>query len=347
MRNPIAYAVSIAIALCAILGHEVGGAGYFVLPFLGFVFMPIADRWAGQSRWPSPTALKNISPAKEKAFDAALVGAAFATLAMLVWGLWVAGTERLAWWEFAGLAISIGMFTGYVGIVVAHELIHRSSRAQRALGWVLMSAAIYPHFCIEHVYGHHPRFATPEDHATARRGESLYAFIPRSVFRGLISSLRIKPAPVLIAYALVAVAIALIYFGLGTGALKLMLIQAVIAVILLEGINYLEHYGLLRAKRPSGHYEPAGPGHSWDTSYYLTNTNIFNLGRHTDHHSHARRPFYRLRHIEEAPQLPFGYATMFLIALLPPLWFRIMDRRLDAWNAQALERRQNSPEATA
>lgn len=347
MRNPIAYAVSIAIALGAILGHEAGGAGHFVLPFLGFVFMPIADRWAGQSRWPSPTALKNISPAKEKAFDAALISAAFATIGMLAWGLWVAGTEELAWWEFAGLALSIGMFTGYVGIVVAHELIHRSSRAQRALGWVLMSAAIYPHFCVEHVYGHHPRFATPEDHATARRGESLYAFIPRSVFRGLISSLKIKPVPVLIAYALVAVAIALIYFGLGTGALKLMLIQAVIAVILLEGINYLEHYGLLRAKRPSGHYEPAGPGHSWDTSYYLTNTNIFNLGRHTDHHSHARRPYYRLRHIEEAPQLPFGYATMFLIALLPPLWFRIMDRRLDAWNAQALARRQASQEATA
>jgi alkane 1-monooxygenase len=347
MRNPIAYAVSIAIALCAILGQQAGGAGHFVLPFLGFVFMPIADRWAGQSRWPSPTALKNISPAKEKAFDAALISAAFATLAMLAWGVWTAGTEKLAWWEFTGLAISIGMFTGYVGIVVAHELIHRLSRAQRALGWILMSAAIYPHFCIEHIYGHHPRFATPEDHATARRGESLYVFIPRSIFRGLISSLKIKPVPVLIAYALVGAALAVIYFGLGPDALKLMLIQAAIAVVLLEGINYLEHYGLLRAKRPNGHYEPAGPGHSWDTSYYMTNTNIFNLGRHTDHHSHARRPFYRLRHIDEAPQLPFGYATMFLIALLPPLWFRIMDRRLDDWKAQSLERRQNSPEATA
>lgn len=347
MRNPIAYAVSIAIALSVILGHEAGGAGHFVLPFLGFVFMPVADRWAGQSRWPSPTALKNISPIKEKAYDAALIAAAYATLAMLAWGLWTAGTEKLAWWEFMGLVVSIGMFTGYVGIVVAHELIHRPTRAQRALGWVLMSAAIYPHFCVEHIHGHHPRFATPEDHATARRGESLYAFIPRSIFQGLISSLKFKAVPVLIAYALVATAVALIYLWLGADALTLALIQGLIAVILLEGINYLEHYGLLRAKRPSGHYEPAGPGHSWDTSYYLTNINIFNLGRHTDHHSNARRPFYRLRHIEEAPQLPFGYAAMFLIALLPPLWFRIMDRRLDAWNAQSLERRRTSEKAIA
>lgn len=333
MRNPLAYSVSLAMALCLVLGSFAGGAGYYVLPFLGFVFMPFADRWAGQSRWPSENALKNISPAKEKAYDAALVSAAFATLGALAWGLWVASAWTLRPWEYAGLVISVGMFTGYVGIVVAHELIHRPSATHRGMGWVLMSAALYPHFCVEHILGHHPRFATPDDHATARRGETLYTFLPRSIFRGLFSAIRFKPLSVLAAYAILIGLLFAIHRWLGADALKLMLFQALIAVILLEGINYLEHYGLLRARRANGQYEPPGPGHSWDTSYYLTNTNIFNLGRHTDHHSHARRPFYRLRHIDEAPQLPYGYATMFLIALVPPLWFRIMDRRLDEWHA--------------
>lgn len=346
MRNPIAYTVSFAIALVVLLGHYAGGVGHFALPLLGFAFMPVADRWAGLSHWPSENALKNISPIKEKTFEAALMGAAFVTLAMLAWGLWVVATEALTWWEFTGLALSIGMFTGYVGIVVAHEMIHRASLAHRAMAWVLMSAVIYAHFCVEHIMGHHPRFATPEDHATARRGESLYAFVPRSIIRGFASALRFKPVPVLLAYALIAGVIAMIDRWLGAQAVTLMVAQAAIAVILLEGINYLEHYGLLRAKRASGRYEPAGPGHSWDTSYYLTNTNIFNLGRHTDHHSHARRPYYRLRHIHDAPQLPYGYATMFLIALLPPLWFRIMDRRLDDWHSKALARRRDDADSS-
>lgn len=334
MRNPLAYFVSVAIALCLVLGSLSGGAGYFVLPFLGFVFMPVADRWAGQSRWPSENALRTISPARERAYDAALVTAFTATLGVLAWGLWVASAWTLEAWEMAGLAISVGMFTGYVGIVVAHELIHRPSVAHRAMGWVLMSAALYPHFCVEHILGHHPRFATPDDHATARRGEALYVFIPRSIIRGLFSGLRFRPVSVLAAYAVLIGILFAIHRWLGVHALMLMLIQALVAVILLEGINYLEHYGLLRERRPNGQYEPPGPGHSWDTSFYLTNTNIFNLGRHSDHHSHSRRPYYRLRHNDEAPQLPFGYATMFLIALVPPLWFRIMDRRLDEWHAR-------------
>ncbi|MBK5264078.1 MAG: alkane 1-monooxygenase [Alphaproteobacteria bacterium] len=344
MRYPIAYAISIAIALCLVIGHYVGGIGHFAMPLLGFAFMPIADRWAGLSHWPSESALKKMNPAKERAFEAALIGAAFVTLVTLAWGLWVAAHETLMWWQFAGLAVSIGMLTGYVGIVVAHELMHRASLMHRALAWVLMSVTIYPHFCIEHIHGHHPRFATPDDHATARRGESFYLFLPRTIFGGLASALRIKPAPVLVAYTVILVLGMAIYRWLGTSALTLLLIQAAVAILLLEGINYLEHYGLLRARRASGHYEPAGPGHSWDTSYYLTNINIFNLGRHTDHHSHARRPYYRLRHIEEAPQLPYGYATMFLIALMPPLWFYIMNRRLDTWQANALRRHSGQNE---
>lgn len=335
MRYPFAYAVSLGIAFCVVLGHYLGGAGHFVLPFLGFVFLPFADKLAGHSRWPSAQALERIGPARERAYEAAIVAAALATPAMLGWALWTIATEPMTTWERAGLIVSTGMFTGYVGIVVAHDLMHRATLPHRLLAWLLMTIVLYPHFCIEHIQGHHPRVATPEDPATARRGESFYAFVPRSILGGLSSALRIEWKPVLLAYTLAAAAIVAIHHWLGAAALMLFLVQAMIAIVLLEGINYLEHYGLQRQKRESGRYEAVGVGHSWDTSYYLTNINIFNLGRHTDHHAHARRPYYRLRHVEKAPQLPFGYATMFMIALVPPLWFRLMDRRLDAWIAQS------------
>lgn len=331
MRYPSAYFVSLGIALCMILGHLAGGPGHFALPILGFLFLPVADRIAGISRWPSAAALDRITPARERLYDLATIAAAGATLGILGWALWTIAHEPMAWWEKAGLMVSTGMFTGYVGIVVAHDLMHRADRPHRLLAWILMSAVAYPHFCIEHVDGHHPRVATPEDPATARRGESFYAFVPRSILGGLLSALRLDWKPVALAYLLVAAAIVAIGHWLGRDALVLFAVQAAIAVLLLEGINYLEHYGLVRQKRASGHYEAVGPGHSWDCSYFLTNINIFNLGRHTDHHAHARRPYYRLRHVEETPHLPYGYATMFLIALVPPLWFRVMDRRLDDW----------------
>lgn len=332
MRYPIAYFTAVWMALLLMLGTWLGGAGFFILPGLAFIFVPLFDERVGKSRWPSDAALKSIDEAKIKGYDAALIAASFAVLIILAFGLGVAATRELSGWEFAGLSLSVGIMSGYVGIVAAHELIHRSSRAERLLGWVLMSAALYPHFCVEHILGHHPRFATPDDHATARRGESLYAFIPRSIFQGLFSAIAFRPVQVLSVYALLGLLLVAIHQFLGVEALVLMLVQAFVAICLLEGINYLEHYGLLRKKLPGGQYEAPGPGHSWDTSSLMTNLNTFNLGRHSMHHSFARRPYYRLQQNDEAPQLPYGYATMFLISLVPPLWFSIMDRRLDEWH---------------
>jgi alkane 1-monooxygenase len=289
----------------------------------------------GESRWPSENALKNLSEAKERGYEAALYSAIIATVALLGWGLWVAASWPLSGWEFAGLAISVGVMTGYVGITVAHELMHRASLADQALGWALMVAALYPHYPVEHVHGHHHRIATPEDPATARRGESFYAFLLRTIVTGLASAIRLRPLPVLSMYAALAAVLFGIYFGMGPQAFAFILIQGIVAVLMLEGVQYQQHYGLLRARRPDGHYEPAGPAHSWNTSSFVTNTNTFNLGRHADHHCYSRRRYYRLRHVEGAPQQPFGYAAMFLIALVPPLWFRIVDPRLDAWLAHS------------
>ena len=357
MRYPLNYTGSFFIALFIVVGHYVGGVGNYVMIALGFLVLPFADARVGYSRWPSDSALERITERQARAYERALFSAAFVDIALMIWALWVVSRETMAGWEMLGFTVSIGLFSGYIGIVVAHEMMHRSDAAHRRLGWVLMSLALYPHFCIEHVFGHHPRVATREDPATARRGESFYRFLPRSVFMGIASAWRIERERLaregrgaissrnglLVAYALIALGLAGLWIGFGPAVLGFFVAQAVVAILLLEGINYLEHYGLLRPLRDNGRPVPVGPEHSWNSSHFLTNINLFNLGRHPEHHMQGNRAFYRLRHFDEAPQLPYGYATMFLIALVPPLWFRIMDRRLDAYRGARREESSDAP----
>jgi|CXWL01.1.fsa_nt_gi alkane 1-monooxygenase len=248
--------------------------------------------------------------------------------------------------EMVGLTVSLGVISGSGGIVIAHELMHRASRFPRALAEILMTEASYAHFCIEHVLGHHRHVATPSDPASSRRGEGVFAFIPRSIIGGALSAWRIETERVArrgIAWSLadrrlrmplvMAIVYAALAAGFGAVGVAVFFAQSAIAVTLLEVINYLEHYGLTRREIKPGRYERVGPEHSWNSSHRVSNLYLFNLARHSDHHYLASRPYEMLRHWDEreAPQLPSGYAAMLLVALVPPLWFRIMDPRVDAW----------------
>lgn len=207
----------------------------------------------------------------------------------------------------------------------------------------------YPHFCVEHVRGHHRRVATLEDPATARLGEALPAFLARSIGGGLASAWRLEAQraarerrvpwalrdarlrqPLLMTALWTGTALA---FG-ATGLLAFAL-QGVVAVLLLETINYVEHYGLRRRELAPGRWERVGPEHSWNSARLVSNGYLFNLERHSDHHELASRPYEQLRHREKAPQLPAGYSLMLLLAWLPPLWFRIMDSRARTRTARA------------
>jgi alkane 1-monooxygenase len=251
--------------------------------------------------------------------------------------LWTA--PSLGWGELLLLSISLGILTGAGGINVAHELMHRKSKLDRALAEVLMASTTYTWFCVEHVLGHHRRVATPADPASARQGEHVYAFVPRSVVGGLTSffelerdyagrrgirwwSLRDRRTR----YTL---GLATIYGGLlavgGPVAVVVFAVQSAAAVALLEVINYVEHYGLTRREVRPGEYERVKPEHSWNSTHVVTGAFLFNLPRHADHHAFASRPYWQLRAWPDAPQLPLGYATMVLVALVPPLWFRMMD----------------------
>lgn len=239
------------------------------------------------------------------------------------------------------LAAGLG---GAIAIVVAHELMHRSSALEARLAEVLMASVSYTHFCVEHVSGHHKRVATPEDPATARRGESLYAFLPRTLVGSWRSawgleveraaragrgpwSLHNRLVLYLLAQLVVFGAVFAAFGPLGVAAF---VGQGVVAVLLLETINYIEHYGLARRETAPGRYERVRPEHSWNASHAVSNGMLLSLARHSDHHAHVQRPYDALRHWDGAPQLPHGYATMVMVALVPPLWFRMMDGRVPA-----------------
>lgn len=349
MRYPIAYTLSVLFALVVVAGFYLGGPGHFALPIIAFVLFPPVDHWRGLSRWPSPGALARLSPRTERRYEQALLLAGAVHLALLGWALWAVAATPLAWWQFAGLALSVGLATGLTGIAVAHELVHRNTRLADGAAFLIMSLIGYAHYPIEHVAGHHARVGTPEDPVTARAGESIYAFVPRSAIGGLrfawgfeTARLRRKgKRPLSLAnrilrwHLFLLAGIAAIGALLGPASLLLLLCAALVAIFIFESVNYVEHYGLVRERRPDGRLERVGVAHSWNSSHLFANVALFNAGRHCDHHLEPRRPYYRLRHYEDAPQLPHGYATMILIAAVPPLWFRIMDRELARLRAPA------------
>ena len=264
-------------------------------------------------------------------------------LAVTTWAALWASRPSTSALEFVGLALSTGVTTGVFGFVAAHEMVHSRWRSERALGLVLLGSVFYMHFRIAHVHGHHVRAATAEDPASARLGEGLYAFLLRSIGGQLREAWtfeadrrRRTDKPVLgagnrmIVYItleasfLIAVAIA------SPQALGFVLIVAAIAVTLLESFNYVAHYGLRRRVAPDGRAERLAAHHSWNSGRRMNNAALLNMGRHSDHHRVMTRSYDGLEALSGGAVLPSGYAAALLMALIPPLWRRIMDPRAEA-----------------
>jgi alkane 1-monooxygenase len=313
--------------------------------FLTFVVIPIFDALIGvDTRNPPESPPAGLSLL---GFRLAAWLAVPAQAMVLGWGLWNVTRPSVSAIELVGYIVAVGITGGVIGITVAHELIHRPDRGDRWLGGALLVMVFYLHWAIEHVSGHHRRVATREDPATARLGEALHAFIVRSVSQGFVSAWRIEAArnrrrgvtsplrnrviPSVFASCLLATAFGV---GLGPRAALFFLAQSAVAIGFLETVNYIEHYGLERRQLKPGVYERVTPLHSWNASQWLTNAVLFNLQRHSDHHAVAARPYYQLRHHAEAPQLPAGYAGMALLALVPPLFRRVMNPRVEAHRAR-------------
>jgi alkane 1-monooxygenase len=246
--------------------------------------------------------------------------------------------------ERIGLAVTIGIVGG-VGINAAHELGHKRENVERWMSKVTLAQSFYGHFYVEHNHGHHVRVATPEDPASARYGESFWRFLPRSMIGGIASAWDLEQRRLhrvgstkwtahnhlFNAAAISIVLFAVLIAAFGWQVAPYLVIQAVIAVVLFEAANYLEHYGLLRNKRPNGKYERTNHTHSWNSDHLWSNLFLYHLQRHSDHHANPVRRYQSLRTVDESPQLPAGYAVMIFCALVPPLWRRVMDKRLIAY----------------
>ncbi|WP_236567243.1 alkane 1-monooxygenase [Nocardia sp. CY41] len=240
-----------------------------------------------------------------------------------------------------GLAATLGFVSG-IGINAAHELGHRVEHLERWLAKIALAQSGYGHFFVEHNRGHHVRVATPEDPASARLGESLWEFLPRSVsgsFRSALALERERLARkgkgwwsvhnhILQAWSMTLVLFCALIAAFGYQVLPWLLLQAVIGIGLLETVNYVEHYGLLRARRANGMYARCSPRDSWNSDHLVTNIFLFHLQRHSDHHANPGRRYQTLRTSEQAPQLPAGYAAMIVLAAIPPLWRWMMDDRV-------------------
>jgi alkane 1-monooxygenase len=222
----------------------------------------------------------------------------------------------------------MGICCGVLGINAAHELGHRKSRSERILSRLLLMTSLYWQFYVEHNRGHHKHVATPEDSESARVNESLPRFWVRALWLAIRNAWRIDPGEMARGMGLQGALLAGVQVGFGTPVTLAFIASALIGALLLQSVNYIEHYGLSRKRSESGGYEKVQPWHSWNSSHPLSRSVLFELSRHSDHHANVTRKYQLLRHFEEAPQMPTGYPGMILLALVPPLWFRVMNPRV-------------------
>lgn len=231
--------------------------------------------------------------------------------------------------ELTGIILSTGAMLGAFGINSAHELVHRKEKYIRALGVYNLTLVNFSHWGLEHVFGHHKYVATPLDSATARQNESVYPFWIRNYFGTLKGAWHISKTRVS-AYGLISVLVSIViyvFFGL-----KVLLVWwgiSVVAILLLQTVDYIEHYALVRPKNAEGNYMAVKATHSWDSSSLLTNIALFNLGFHSHHHMKAVVHFEDLVEQEAARKMPFGYSVMILFALLPWAYIPYMNRRVN------------------
>ncbi len=321
-------------------------AWWYFGPFFLFVLVPIADSIAGLDPNNPPEEL--IEALEDDPYYRWVTFAFIpAQLIGLIWGAYLLGggtlpgIDALSVFETIGLATTLGMVAG-IGINTAHELGHKKQELERWFARITLAQTFYGHFYIEHNRGHHVRVATPEDPASSRIGEVVWEFMPRTVIGSLRSAWelekkrfeRLKKSPfslkndLINAWAMSIVLWGALMIAFGWEIFPYLVIQAVLGIWLLESVNYLEHYGMKRAKLESGRYERVNPSHSWNSNNIGTNVLLYHLQRHSDHHANPTRRYQALRDFKHAPVLPTGYAGMIVLTWIPPIWRKVMDKRV-------------------
>ncbi len=337
------YLAAMSIPLAAVMSIYFKGYWSFFTPFYAFVLIPVLELIL-------PHDTSNLEGAereekkKSKVFDWMLYLNAPIIFGLLFYTLYDITHASYALYEIIGLVFSVGIVLGTNGINVAHELGHRQNTKERYLAKLLLLPSHYMHFYIEHNFGHHANAATPEDPATARYNQTVYSFWFTSAFRQYFSAWALQQKLLkssnlrffsfqndMFWYAIFQTSY-LLFVALLFGSLGLVfaLTAGIIGFLLLETVNYIEHYGLERKKMPSGRYERVREVHSWNSNHVMGRIVLYELTRHSDHHYKSSKKYQILDYYDISPQMPFGYPTSMVLSFLPPLWFRIMNPRIPA-----------------
>ncbi len=331
-----------SLALIAFALVELSGSAWFwwtgAVVIYGLV--PLLDAWIGEDRNnPPESAVEMLG--HDPWYRWVLLATFPLQLIGTVGGVWVATSTDLNPLQWLGLAVTVGIVSGG-GINTAHEWGHKRGWFANLMSKLSLAPAFYGHFHVEHNRGHHKNVATPTDPASARLGESYWSFLPRTMIGSLRSAWRIERERLasqgesvwsihndnLQAWTLSALLYGALIAVFGWKALPFLMAQAVYGAALLEAVNYIEHYGLLRSKDSSGRFERCAPEHSWNSNRIVSNLMLYQLQRHSDHHANPRRAYQTLRHFDDSPQLPVGYAALIPLVYFPWLWFALMDKRV-------------------
>jgi len=339
--NSLKYLAAYTIPLSAFVGISQGGAWYYLTPAYAFLIIPVLEILL-------PEDDRNLEESQKKAqgINAVYDWMLYANIPIVYGLIWMVGTKvsssPMELYEYTGVALSLGIVLGTNGINVGHELGHRQSSPERFLGKLLLLPSLYMHFYIEHNFGHHLNAATKEDPATARYNQWVYHFWFTSVTRQYLKAWQIQKQLLrrsgrgffsiyndMFWYLLIQVVyLLLLYILFGGFTAGFLAVCGIIGFLLLETVNYIEHYGLLRKKLPSGRYERVRQVHSWNSNHIIGRIVLYELTRHSDHHYKSSKKYQVLDYHEASPEMPFGYPTSMVLSLLPPLWFRIMNPRV-------------------
>ncbi|TGM58191.1 alkane 1-monooxygenase [Leptospira vanthielii] len=353
LTKRLSFLLCYVLPILTVFAEGIGGLSYLIVPITVFILLPVLDLFLGRDT-SNPTDTNFLKLQNDSYFRYLTETWAYVQLTFVIWSIYRITLFPHSTIEFLLFAIAVGIVTGGVGITVGHELGHKNTRYEQFLSKVIYMTVCYMHFYIEHNRGHHTHVSTPNDPASSQKNQSFYRFYPQTVLGAYKSAWELEKKrlsklglgvlhyrnemvwyTVVTIFFLTTMVLLGSYFsgyqGIRLDILGFLLLQSFVAFSLLELTNYIEHYGLKRNEVTSGKFEKVLPIHSWNQNYFVSNALLFQLQRHSDHHANAGRRYQALRHFEEAPQLPFGYEVMILIALFPPLWFSMMNPILESW----------------
>lgn len=335
------------LPIAAFTGVESGTQDYWAFFIYIFIFgiIPILDYIVGKDPT-NPDELTDVpAMSEDKSYRWLALAMVPIWFGVLFWSGWIFVHNDYSLLGQFGWILSIGTLGGIIAINLGHELIHKDPRIENWAGGLLLASVSYGGFKVEHVRGHHVTVSTPEDASSSQYNQGLYSFLPHAFVHNFTNAWRLEKEYLarkgksffsvdneLLWWYGISAALAVTFSVLwGWQGAAFFLGQSFFAALALEIINYIEHYGLHRRTLENGKYERVTPAHSWNSNYLLTNLALFQLQRHSDHHAYAKRRFQVLRHYEESPQLPGGYASMYVLALFPPLWKKVMNPRVEAY----------------